>query len=151
VVTVDHTIALPQLIQASGFDAVNTDINSENFRPEGSGSENETMVLVSFNDSISSAYAAQHVMSTLGLRPAKLDECLAYAEQLHAHARTNHVPVLSRPFVCLGQIMLGFQDQPCEPIVWSDFAGNWRLMLGPWWGVYQPVYKFLAVKNPSHV
>jgi hypothetical protein len=134
-VTVDGTKGLAAMIDAGHFDWVNDSI-SGNFAVAPQ-KRDETMVLVSFNRSISSENAVAE-MNARHLRPANLAECLAFGASI-ADTRSDE------PIVCLGQ-SAQVDGGRSVPGLWGD-GGVWRLDLSWWDHVWLSDYRFLAVRN----
>jgi hypothetical protein len=124
-ITVDDTQGLATLIDAGHYDSVNDDI-AANFALTGKGKHDESMVLVSFNRDISSE-DADAGMRARGLRPANLDECLAYGAALAKARQDYDLAPPSYWIVCLGQSaqVVGDRDVPG---LWS-FGSDWCLDL----------------------
>lgn len=134
-ITVDGTHGLAAMIDAGHYGWTNSDVNDANFKITPT-KRDEVMALVSFNRNISSENAVAE-MKARGLRPANLDECLAYGATI---ADTGSI----HPIICLGQ-STQFDDDREVPGLWVG-SGTWGLHLDHWDVGWDSDYRFLAVR-----
>jgi hypothetical protein len=134
-ITVDGMHGLAAMIDAGHYGWTNSDVNDANFKITPA-KRDEVMALVSFNRNISSENAVAE-MKARGLRPANLDECLAYGATI---ADTGSI----HPIICLGQSAQIGGDREV-PDLWDD-RGTWELILAFWDNDWGSDCRFLAVR-----
>ncbi|MEJ0053462.1 MAG: hypothetical protein WDN10_01905 [bacterium] len=144
-ITVDSTQSHEKMIAAGHYDWVNDAITATAFPVQGKTKRVETMVIVSFNRSISSKTAVDE-MRAHSLRPANLEECLAYGAALAKNRRDFDLGPPTYWTVCLGQSAQVGGDR-YVPILWRGVGGRWGLGLRYWDGVWGSGNLFLAVRN----
>ncbi len=136
------------MVDAGYYGSVNENITSVNFSALATR-RTETIALMAFNRSISSAHAVEE-MRARGYRPARLDECLAYGAALTTRRDPDDVDLPSYPHysvVCLGQSVL-IDGLHKVPEIWSEVWNNhrnWQLRLAQIDGGWNYDDRFLVV------
>lgn len=137
-VMIDGSKSLDSMINAGRYDSVNTDFTNTYARLT-TATRMETMVLISFNRSISSENAIAE-MRVRKLHPADQDECLAFGGAI---ADTKSV----YDIVCLGQPAEVDGTREVTKI-WNDSDyRRWSLDLDNWDGGWASDIRFLAVRD----
>jgi hypothetical protein len=143
IVTVEAEQTLATRIDAGKYDSVN-DAILPNFKSDAIVAPYEAkLVVISFNRSISSENAEAE-MKARGLRPANLNECLAYGAAI-AKARAGFD--LQAPnywTVCLGS-STNIYGRRVVPVL-IKWNGDWRLDLDPWAPDWDRDLRFLSVR-----
>jgi hypothetical protein len=143
-VSVDDTLSVAKMVKEGHYDAADKDISAVNFPISRKDAHTTQMVLLTFGRRISSDQAENLIRARKeGLRPANLDECLAYGAALEK-ARLNYD--LARPnhaIACLGQsAKVGGVRR--VPTLWSVENGAWDLGLDDWDRNWNARERFLA-------
>lgn len=122
-ITVDYSLTLDQMIAVGEYDYANPDINSKHLPVKGEGKLELKLQLIHFDRNISSD-DAERELDKLGLRPANLEELLAFGAQY---------PDLQKqfPIVALKAVasVHGGRDVAC-----LDFVGSERRLDLYWRG-----------------
>lgn len=115
-VTVNYGSSLAEMITAGNYDSVNDDIRAENFPVEGSGSQEREIRVLHFGRYLTSDDAIGE-LAQQGLRPAKLEELLAFGE---------HHPDEQReaPIAALGSVWRGPSGDRFAPVLWGGAASR---------------------------
>ncbi|MDO8407686.1 MAG: hypothetical protein Q7S95_00405 [bacterium] len=145
IITVDGTKTLGQMVDAGHYDSINRSINATNFPIENKGKRDKVMVLVSFNRDVSSENAVDE-MKARNLRPAVLDECLAYGAAIAKVYQDYGLGAPTGWIACLGQSTV-VDGGRFVPELWRDVFSNGMLRLDLWFGVWPSGSHFLAVRN----
>lgn len=136
--TVDYGKRLSAVIKAGKYDWVNSDITEKNFpATREEGTEEVAFELVHFNRVISSDGALAE-MYKVGLRPATLEELLAFGAKYPEEQRKY-------PVVALGSVWRHLNDRHV-PILGSGSVGRYLHL--DWFGDDRNGdYRFLAVRK----
>lgn len=139
-VTINYDLSFPGMITAGHYDWVNSDITEKHFPVKGEGTTKEvTIELVHFNRAMGSSDEVIRELDKRGLRPATIEELLAFGAKY---------PELQRqfPIVALGSIWrrLGRRYVPC---LWGNSSER-NLSLPFWFGYRWSDYcRFLALRK----
>ncbi|MBI2039244.1 MAG: hypothetical protein HYT22_03130 [Candidatus Niyogibacteria bacterium] len=137
-ITVDYTLSLERMIAAGHYDWKNDDITAKHFPMKGEGSANVEIQLVHFNRVMESETVIRE-LDTMGLRPATLEELLAFGAKY---------PDIQRefPIVALGSVWRyasGFRSVP-----FLGRSGAQRHLGLGWFEVrWDENYRFAAVRK----
>lgn len=115
-VTVDRGKSIEEMVLAGHYDWSNENINSANFSIDGLGVETVEMKPVHLNKVVSSNEVLAH-LETLGLRPAKIEELLAFGVS-HPEIQREY------PVVCLGSSWVGPVGRRLVPCL--SWRGSYR-------------------------
>lgn len=102
-ITIDYSLSLIQMIKLGHYDWVDSDITEKKFPFEGSGKKEAEIVLVHLNK-VASTDEVFRELDRRNLRPAKIEELLAFAAKFPEEQRKY-------PVVALGA-------------VWQDSSGS---------------------------
>lgn len=135
-VTVNYDSSLADMIAAGHYYYINRNITAERFPVKGSGSKELAVKLIHFNRRISSEGAVKE-MNKMGLRPATLEELLAFGAKY---------PDMQRgfPIVALGSSALVHHSR-CVPYL--DMASERVVHLDMWRNDWGDCTRFLAVRK----
>lgn len=138
--TVNHT-AVESLLTAGNYDLSNNDINSENF-PEVKDGETKTEAFLVYllDEEVESfiwTFEAKARLDKMGLRPAGIDELLAFGAQY---------PEIQRQFtvVALGS-ELRIDNYPHNPVL--SHIDNKRIASFSVFGTWTDHHRFLAFRK----
>ena len=142
-ITVDGTLSLPQLAARGNIDDVSNDINVTNFPILQNTRHDEIMTVVFFNRHISSDDAVRD-MQARNLRPANLDECLAYGAAAESARQAFSLGPLEGAIACLGQSATLKNGRMVPEI--SDDGETLHIDLFNWISDWNKGDSFLAVR-----
>lgn len=141
--TVDYTQSLEQMVAAGRYDWVNSDITAKRFPIVGEGIVEFDARYFHFNRSISSENAVKEIESADTANPWMPAEI----EHTLSHGKTFPDEQRKFPIVGLGSVakVRGYRGVPCL----SKGGSRRRLFLDWWYDVWDPGYRFLAVRKVS--
>ena len=137
-VSLDYSQSLADMVAAGHYDQVNSDITADHFPISGTGTVERTLFLIQFNRFMSSE-AALKELKAQGLRPATIEELLAFGK-IYPNKQ------LEFSIICLGSVWTGPRDGRFVPCLGRD--GSWRALDVRYSGDSLAAgYRFLAVRE----
>ena len=137
-VTIDYGMSLADMIEAGHYDWTNSDITAEHFPIKGRGKAEVKLELVHFDRAVSTDEALEE-LDKQGLRPAKIEELLAFGA---AYPEIQH----EFPVICLGSVWSDRDDGRSVPDLGR--RGSRRRLYLDWVALDWPDYcRFLAVRK----
>lgn len=137
-VTVDYNMTVEEMVAAGCYDRKNWDIDSKNFKVEGRGRIEVDLELVHFGRVMSSDEVLKELYQK-GLRPAKLEELLAFGAKYPDEQRKY-------PVVALGSVWRLWNGDRRIPSLGGN-AGSRGLDLIRLDGVWDVFCRFAAVRK----
>jgi len=137
-VTVNYSQTLEEMIAAGRYDWKHSDITAKHFPIEGSGTKNVDILLVHYNKNTSTD-AVRADLDKRGLRPAKIEELLAFGAKYPEKQREF-------PIIALGSVWRDFGGSRCGPYL-GRFGSGRHLGLH-WLGAdWVDICRFAAVRK----
>jgi hypothetical protein len=127
VVNSDETVG--EMVEAGRYDHVNSDISDEHFPVSNHGSYETEIRLVNFNvQAYISSDVVKNRLDAMGLRPANLDELLAFGATYPNRQRKNRIVALGSMWHrTVGDYLVpyigGTSTERSLGLYWSDWAG----------------------------
>ena len=139
-VTIDYARSFDVMVATVPYDWLNGDINSKNFTIEGKGVVTLDLELVYLNNVVSTEEVEAY-LETNGLRPATLEELLAFGAT-YPDVQQNF------PVIALGSSWVNRYGLHLVPYLnWYGYERYLNLNLRSYNGPWSELFRFLAVRK----
>ncbi len=138
-VAVNYILSLEEMIAAGRYDWKNDDITAKHFPMKGEGIADVDIQLVHFGHMMDSSDKVIRELDKMGLRPASIEELLAFGAKY---------PDVQRqfPIVVLGSLWRRLDGDHSVPFLHGLGSGR-RLRLGLFESGWRGLYRFAAVRK----